>query len=162
MCLLFNLFLFVYGSYWRRTCSRIFEMLIFFNWINYSSAFPSLRAKSSLRDTCVSLCLFSIFKNQQSRPWRQITNFKLLFFKSFFKCFDFIQAFVEKGQSNQCSAAKFWIAAFSGPATCRTGPIRQLAGPDRTSNFSTIVKLRIRTTSATSISVKILIWRPPP
>ena len=34
-------------------------------------------------------------------------------------------------QSNQCIAAKFWITAFSGPATCRTGPIRQLAGPDR-------------------------------
>ena len=30
-----------------------------------------------------------------------------------------------------CIAAKFWITAFSGPATCRTGPIRQLAGPDR-------------------------------
>ena len=81
----------------------------FLNWINYSSAPPSLRAKSSLRDTCVSLCLFSIFKNQQSRPWRQITNFKISFFKSFFKCFDFIQAFVEKGQSNQCSAGRGFL-----------------------------------------------------
>ena len=32
----------------------------------------------------------------------------------------------------QCAvAAKFLIAALSGPASCRTGPIRQLAGSDR-------------------------------
>ena len=31
----------------------------------------------------------------------------------------------------QCNAAKFLIAALSGAATCRTGPIRQVAGPDR-------------------------------
>ena len=30
----------------------------------------------------------------------------------------------------QCNVAKFLIAALSGPASCRTGPIRQLAGPD--------------------------------
>ena len=38
----------------------------------------------------------------------------------------------------QCNAAKFWIAAFSGPATWRTGPIRQLPGLDRseTQSFS--------------------------
>ena len=32
---------------------------------------------------------------------------------------------------NHCIAAKFLIAALSGPASCRTGPIRQLAGSDR-------------------------------
>ena len=77
-----------------------------FNWINY---FERLLAKSSLRDTCVSLCLFSIFKNQQNKPWRQITNFKIFFLKSFFKCFDFIQAFVAKGQSNQCSVGRGFL-----------------------------------------------------
>ena len=32
---------------------------------------------------------------------------------------------------SHCNAAKFLIAALSGPASCRTGPIRQLAGSDR-------------------------------
>ena len=45
-----------------------------------------------------------------------------------------------KGQGKilHCIEAKFLIAALSGPATCRTGPIRQLAGPDRseTQSFS--------------------------
>ena len=31
---------------------------------------------------------------------------------------------------NHCTAARFWIAAFSGPATSRTGPIRQLPRSD--------------------------------
>ena len=49
----------------------------------------------------------------------------------------------DAGQNRSCwndpySAAKFWIAAFSDPASCRTGPIRQLPGSDRseTQSFS--------------------------
>ena len=34
-------------------------------------------------------------------------------------------------RTEHCIAAKFLIAALSGPASCRTGPIRQLAGSDR-------------------------------
>ena len=36
--------------------------------------------------------------------------------------------------------AKFWIAAFSGPATCRTGPIGQLPGSDWSETQSSLVK----------------------
>ena len=38
---------------------------------------------------------------------------------------------IEDTKWEHCIAAKFLIAALSGPASCRTGPIRQLAGSDR-------------------------------